>query len=857
MWINYKDSEVNVFHPICEEALNRAIDELGLNSTYEVLHHEYTGSLEMDFVIQNKGTKRYLCVIEVKKHPSDVYSTRYQYQTMSYVQMNEGKNENTFYILTNLEKALSFKYDKEMPNVYQQVLEPGVENIGDFEFTTKASHLKSLKDYFKKKILDFVRSKFKYLLTLDRFANHIISIEDNRLQWKTDLAVLGYEYIRGSLNAVNRHELNDIRIYRSGIEQICRAGSKLNFKNIFNYNNEIYEKHISVDNQTLTDIYDLGNTHISGDIVANLMHQIVSTGKEHLGEVPTDLELGRVLTVLAESVNDSEWKSEDTLADLAAGSGNLLSAGIEIINIDSNQIWANDINTKLLELLSLRLGLKYVTTINKDSSPLVSCRSISDIDLTEMEKVKMLLLNPPFVAGIYSNSQKKQIFNRIKDIKESNPATDSGQMPLEGAFLELISLIAKKGTIIGCVFPKNHLTGRGKESKIIRKLLVEELGLKIIFNYPRSGVFENVTKDTFVFVGIIGEKPEKVKFITSFTDISDINLIRFDSSLKLIKDQDFASIMPGIEAKIVEREDLIKNIDDGWRGVSSSLEQATNFVADNLSSDNNKNKKMMELKSFIEEKSIPFKRGKAGNNGLSDLLFIETNSLIHQKAREENLTVLKSLRKAKSNEIILDESYDEFLTYKGEDKDKIKNVVQAFERLPVKLGKQKKNTKTTQDILDILKSESTNYFLGSCVLIPRNIRKMGRVYVSKESMYVSTNFVVLSELDIDQALLIASWVSTIFYQLICEVSSKDQEGTRKMEVKDIGKTYIPDFSKISADDKDVLIEAVRKIEFIDLQAPEIREIDLLWAKILFGDKSKLYLEEANDLLELLANLRNN
>ena len=39
-------------------------------------------------------------------------------------------------------------------------------------------------------------------------------------------------------------------------------------------------------------------------------------------------------------------------------------------------------------------------------------------------------------------------------------------------------------------------------------------------------------------------------------------------------------------------------------------------------------------------------------------------------------------------------------------------------------------------------------------------------------------------------------MSTIFYQLICEVSSKDNEGMRKMEGADIGKTVVPDFSKL-------------------------------------------------------------
>ena len=40
-------------------------------------------------------------------------------------------------------------------------------------------------------------------------------------------------------------------------------------------------------------------------------------------------------------------------------------------------------------------------------------------------------------------------------------------------------------------------------------------------------------------------------------------------------------------------------------------------------------------------------------------------------------------------------------------------------------------------------------------------------------------------------------MSTIFYQLICEVTSKDQEGMRKMEVADINTTFIPQLDMIS------------------------------------------------------------
>ena len=147
--IRYSDSEVRVFHPICQKALGHALKLLGKDDEYEVLHHQYTGALEMDFVIRNKHTMKYFCVIEVKRTPSDVQSTRYQIQAESYVQMNSGQNEKNFYILTNLEQLINFCYSPMKPRVYQQVLKPGLEQVCDFSQDNEETIVEKLSQRFK------------------------------------------------------------------------------------------------------------------------------------------------------------------------------------------------------------------------------------------------------------------------------------------------------------------------------------------------------------------------------------------------------------------------------------------------------------------------------------------------------------------------------------------------------------------------------------------------------------------------------------------------------------------------------------------------------------------------------------
>lgn len=99
-------------------------------------------------------------------------------------------------------------------------------------------------------------------------------------------------------------------------------------------------------------------------------------------------------------------------------------------------------------------------------------------------------------------------------------------------------------------------------------------------------------------------------------------------------------------------------------------------------------------------------------------------------------------------------------------------------------------------------------------------------------------------------------MSTIFYQLICEVSSKDQEGMRKMEVSDIAKTYIPVLDNITKKTITELTTECASIEFLNLAAPEIRKIDRIWANELFGENAEAILNTARRMLEYLANRRN-
>lgn len=847
MWISYSDSEVNCFHPICERALNVALHRMGKDNQYRVLHHQYTGALEMDYVVQNLATGKYLCVVEVKRTPADVHSARYQFQAMSYVQMNVDQSEKPFYILTNLEYAFSFRYDSSRPRVFQQMLAPGLVHIGDFSVEEEEVFVEKLSEYFSVQLTEFINNTYDYLVTLDEFASHMEQIKEQPKRWKSHLAVLLYEYIRGAFTFINRNELRDIRVFRNDVKKICEEAAQVNFKDIFNYSDALFERTAIIDNETLSAIFNFGNQNVNGDSVAGILHSIISSGHEHDGEVPTDLELARIVAELAK-YSSGELKLFDLICDPAAGSGNLISAAIPTYNLIPTQILVNDVNSKLVDLLSLRIGLNYVGTISRRNSPIIFNRNIADFETSIFDKVKVIVMNPPFSAGINCVTRKLPLYRSISRLTGEEPLTIIGQMPLEAVFLELLIELVKPGTTISCVFPKTHLLGRGPESKAIRKLLLYRFGLQLVFTYPGDEIFSDVIKDTCVVVGKAKMPSEAVKVVASYDKIPDIDIHRFVRSLSNNTTDEFTPMMPGVVAKCISMQELANEAEDGWRILNSEMVDAITFV-----------KEHFENSEQFEELGVlgyRIKRGQAANNGGSDIMFFDSRSELFSQFKGCEVVLSVGMRNAKLNTLDIGAGDSKFLDISKNTDKIVDSIINAYNALPERGGKQQRKKKTNQEWRKILQKESRGCFDANSVLIPRGIRTTGRIYLSRNPVFVSTNFVVCSMDTVNKAILLSTWMSTIFYQLICEVSSKDQEGMRKMEVSDIEKTFIPLLNNISSKTVTALAEEILSIEFLNLAAPEIRSVDRIWANELFGEEAEDILIIARRKLEYLANRRN-
>jgi len=623
----------------------------------------------------------------------------------------------------------------------------------------------------------------------------------------------------------------------------------VNFREIFNYSTDSHEREAVISSDVLSNLFDFGRQNISGDSVADVLHSLASLGMEHYGEVPTDLELARIVAILAKNSSGS-LNANQYICDPAAGSGNLISTAIDVYNALPNQTKANDINSKLLELLSLRLGLKFPRIVSPENSSEISAHNISDLNVGYFENVSSIVMNPPFVAGINSVQKKQELAGAIRLVTGRPSITNVGQMPLEGVFLELICSLCLPGTTISCILPKTHLTARGPEAVVLRNFLLSTFGLETIFSYPSEGLFEHVTKDTCIIVGKVGVRSNQIRLISTSDKVENLDLQRFEAVISQpIALTEFTSLMPGVEGVIKSSTDLLSSVDVGWRDVNREHAEAIRFCRNSFELNTK-----LKILSDVTSNEISRKRGTAGNGGGSDLIFMDrAKSLFQSYGR---FATVPAARNAKMVNHIVGEGDSAFLDISRTSDSQLAEIVESYLTIPVREGRQQRNEKTAGQLIEIVKSEARKIFPGNSLLIPRGIRTEGKVYVADRPTIVSTNFVVLSMPGVAEAKLMASWMNTVFFQLVCEVSGKQQEGMRKMEVADLESTFVPNLSQIGDVERSRIIQESIDMTFLRLSRPIIRSIDRVWAEILFGDSAAIKLGEARRLLEFLANSRN-
>lgn len=851
MWLNYSDKEVESFHPVCEIILTKALESLNLLDSYTVEHHRTVGSLEMDFVISNIRTSKILCVVEVKRTVEAVLSTRYQLQAMGYVQeLRPTEKEKEYYILTNLEAVALFKFSSSRTNVIDQLLSPGIITVRKFSDLPKEEYIDVLSMYFAKLIERVINDDANYFKSFRHFIGEVSDgrdqiISDEKL-WHSKFAALAYEYIRGSLSSSGRNQLTDIRRLRSDINKICCEALRINFKGIYGLGNQDYSPLPQIPSDTLNELYKLGSSYIDADAICDILFNLIAKCSTYPGTVPTDTELAKALAVIATAFCNT-LQADESIMDPAAGSGNLLSVMPTFFpSITPKQIKANDINEYLLQLLSLRLGLKFPRTISNSDSPSISAYNIADIPKSLFENVKIIVLNPPYLSHTSnaSNDYKSGIINRILSIKGSEATTNSLKSSLQSAFVELVTLLAKDRTTIACIVPLSHLYGMGESDVVFRKMLLERFGLCCIFRYPQENIFKSVTQNTCVLIGKIGLSPSEIVYVNS---LDTLNNIDFDSLRSAITDKSF-SASNGIEKSVFTRQDLLESYVSGWKILDSIASSADAFLSDTLASSGK-----FESMKDSQDLSNSY-RGKVGNLGGSDLLFPKIGGDFFNSVKKIVLPHLKSgIRTIQAlDSPYLSESNTPFLNVSKMTDTDITKVARIYKsRFEPSTRRQIKSKKSVKDYINLLKSETRNGVSAGSILLARDCRRSGRAYLAETETFASTNVYVYEINDTRKGRFYHSWFCSIFYQLNCELSSKNHAGTRKMDAAEFASTFVPNYAEFSEHEIYTICNC-RVNSFITLNNPSIRESDKVWAKIISPSKWQETLDEASRFLGLLA-----
>lgn len=849
MWISYSDKEVECFHPICETILNNALSILGVNDTYKVEHHRCVGSLEMDFVISNVSNSKILCVIEVKRTIEAVLSARYQLQAMSYVQqLRSTEKESDYYILTNLEAVGLFYYSSSRQNVVDQLLNPGIQTIARFYEHDRVEFIDILSNSFAILLKRILNRDVEYYQSFAHFVQEV-SGPDNKLisddcLWHSKFAALSYEYIRGALDKIGRSQLIDIRRLHNDIHKICEEALRINFKGIFGLSKSEYHKLPSITSSVYSELYDLGKNFLDADAISDILFNIITKESPYPGAVPTDSELAKSLFILANSFA-SNLNDNQCIIDPAAGSGNLLAVSPFFYpNLTPKQLWANDINTHLLQVLSLRLGLKFPTVISKEDSPQISAFNIADIPQLCFKDVRIAVLNPPYYShtSIASYDYKEAIYHRIMDISGDKPLTQSPKSPLETAFIELVADLLPNDAIFACIIPLSHILGKGESSVLFRKMLMKKFRLECIFCYPQQKIFKSVTQNTCVIIGNKGSNRNTVSFITSNDTLDDID---YDALRQASIDDDFVQCN-GIEKVILRRDDLIQSMDEGWRLNSLAME-AMAFIENSLYADSG-------FSYLSDIPSLENHRGHVGNSGGSNLIFINSNksffneifSLIqgHTSFGVRTIQFLETPYLSETDTLFLDASTcsDELLS----------QIVSLYKsKYEPAVGRQACSTKSISKYIDLLRKEARFSEPAGSVYLARDVRHKGKAYFTTNALFPTTNVWVFPFEDERTGRFYHSWFCSIFYQLNCELVAKNHAGARKMDKSEFDLSIVPIIDLFENSDIDEICKHP-VTEFITLNNPEIRECDIAWAKIIYPNAWEDLLNESKRYLQLLA-----
>jgi len=858
----YWDDEVRVFHPFFEEALNQTLSDMGLDNELEVIHHWSTKGFSgiIDFAICNKKSKKVLLPIEVKKTVVDLKALGRR-QARGYLGALGMFRGSDYYLATNLEHIELFRDTPNRVLTMAQLLNLSESYVGDLKTSDLEIFIESLQKSLKQ-ALEVVRGNdgSDYASNISGLLHALETSVEDLDSWHQAQTFYSFDYIRGALSLDN--------FFKKNVDEWKPADSFVNLPSemkdlVANIDFDLLFEKLPrgrFNNDEISQIaagaFEAGQSGDFAEDLAGVVNEIAYSVKGIPGVVETTPNLADLLVAQLSMILGPEIDSNLRVFEPGCGSGNLIVALKKFYkNLTANQIFGVEKQELFREVLSLRIGLYFTSSLRNGERPDLSIRPLESVEANECKDVGLVIMNPPFIRGIDCVKERKNIADLIFNISKSKSMLTGEQLGYECGYLELLLNLVPDHTVVACIFPKNALLR--PDSAELREYLVNYFGLKQIVLYKDNNLFGSVQKSTVILIGRKGTREERVDVFNYKTDLENIDFQRFIDQTG--RNQYVQTLSSRID---ISADDLLDSVDAGWKalitGDESNYELCLNQIL-NCSKFSSIGKKHKLI------------RGTIGNKGASEFLFNpkipSENSQSDKPEKWHNIPsdwILPAVKNSDSapreitkkfgesaihfpkNHRVQDTNNSIFENYLHSSRETTKPKSNS--------GSQRKVEKSSQDLLKILAVSRPIH--GPVVLIPRGQRASAQISFSSENeLMVSTNFFIAECKTRSEAIILTSWLLTIFGQLQLEHSGIDQEGMRKLEKFQIESCLVPQDINFTDHELEELEKVLLETDPLQFKAIAPREIDEFWARKLSPENWKDLIASTEDTLQVMCNQR--
>lgn len=896
----YGADEVKVFHPIVEDCINSALVKAGLSDKYCSKHHygEHISGIP-DFSLHDKQTDDYVCIIEVKKTPLDTLGQEAGYQARKYtkelsVRWKLGYPPN--FCVTNIEytQFYGLRGDSTLIGCLLEDSPKVSAAIDSPELKTKFIDI--LVDYFQYIDRQTDHKFSMYLETIsESFNESFFSIEQ----------IMGANFVRIS-NFVNANE----NLRRGVLYELFRFAfyyyikefyllsnnklasyfndfetSQLGAEELVDHINSNFQKVMQIDFANLLNDYPsndqvfpdmlLANEEL-GNIFNNFITILEQNAEEGIKKNSSLLNYVSLITAdiynkkemrLTGKIMSDEVLSEvlasftinshtDTVLDPCCGDGNLLISAYKRKrylqhsnkykhNQLLNDITGIDIDPNLIQLSAFNLIGQDLNSVDSDTQTNLTADDfiLSDNNAT----FDAVVMNPPYLRNEDLSAEDKENWLHSIESSTGNKSfiRNVSQPNHYYYFIEkAINKLSNDGTgafILMSKFLNN------KDGSPLKQYLTPYL--EAVIHYPPS-FFKGfaVTTDIFI-IRRHHQASEKI----SFLNVKDTSLLGDLNALKEIIAKKENVLDKQYSLINVTRSEI--DADSNWR---------LYFIDPEM-----KNEKFSEISNMNPVNSYFSKiiRGKADNAGGSSYMYPDSgnNDLKELVSSIEPEYIGPGLKINKitngRRHFLLTEQC--LLSSRGinvpreilEDLDHIQlpiGITSYLSAMKDKLGREKFKT---------VISNIVNSQMVPDIIIPRGDRKKHMVFYYPENLVstlLSTNFFALIGYNSDTVFskkksvkFISAFLTSSFGQIQFEIHGNSQEGSRKIEKRNIEKIHVPDPNSLSRHQLDKVLDAYHSLDAMDkdvLGTEEINlrdELDAAIAEIMFMENNLGFKSSSN------------